>query len=350
MKVILAVCKDVGGANALLPVMDVLGINYQIRWIAQENGRGKDVLGSLGYNFEFYSPSSQISKDNVVAVVSSMCSTAGQDLVKSFRGYCPIVTIQDQWTAGLNDVWTDVENRPNYVLVNDELDKKFVLKAWPDFNKDRVVITGYPALDKYLDFDVQAAKKRVKDKLPLTENKPIILFAGQWWQTGHAITELVSVLNELGVDTYLIARPHPAMKDNTPEEVPLWEQALAEFRSGTLVDSSSYKNISDLIAVSDLVLSMYSTTLNEAAILRLPNIAILYPDHGFKVYAEGSKLDEYPMVSLGCTAKAQDRQELRELVRVGLGGNLNLHLAQEKTFQLDGKNALRAAKLILSLI
>lgn len=348
MRVILAVCKDVGGANALLPVMDILESMYQIRWIAQENGRGKDVLGSLGHNFEFYSPSNQISKDNVVAVVSSMCSTAGQDLVKIFKGHCPIITIQDQWGAYLTDTWN--EHRPDYILVNDDIDKEIVLKFWHQYGSNQVVITGYPALDKYAYFDVLLARVKVKDYLSLVLGKPVILFAGQWWNSGHALTELVSVINDLGEDVYLVARPHPGMRDNVPEEVPLWEKALADFNSGTVVDSSSYKNMSDLIAASDIVISMYSTTLMEAAILRLPNIAVLYPNHGMREYAEATKLDEFPMVSLGCTAKAENRQELRDSVRTGLTGDLNLHSAQEKTFQLDGKNSLRAAKFISSLI
>lgn len=349
MGVILAVCKDVGGTNALLPVMNLLKKNHQIRWIAQDNGRGRDVLNGLGQSFELYSSLNQVSKDGVVAVVSSMCSTAGQDLARRFKGSCPVITIQDLWTAGLYDVWTDPKYRSDYILVNDELDKMFVLQAWLNFCADRVIITGYPALDKYANFDIQSAKTKVKNLLSLVNNKPIILFAGQWWQTGHAITELVHVLNELRQDVYLIARLHPAMKDNTPEEVPLWEQALAEFNSGTLVDSSSC-GISDVIAVSDLVLSMYSTTLTEAAILRLPNIAILYPDHGLKVYIETAKSDNYPMVSLGCTAKAGNYEELRKLVHTALTSDLGLRSAQEKVFNLDGNNASRAAEFISSLI
>lgn len=346
------VCRDVGGANTLLPVANLLREKHQIRWIAQENGRGKDILKNSSQDFEFYSSLSAISaisKGPVAAVVSSMCSTAGQDLARFFKGLCPIITIQDQWTAGLHDVWADPKHRPDYVLVNDELDKAFVLRAWPGFDVNRVSVTGYPALDKYANLDVQDAKTRVKNTLSLSDDKPVILFAGQWWQTGHAITELVRALNELGRNIYLIARPHPAMKDNTPDEVPLWERALAEFRSGTLVDSS-FCGISDVIAASDLVLSMYSTTLNEAAILRLPNIAILYPDHGLKVYIEVAKSDDYPMVSLGCTAKAGNYEELRGLIRTALTSDLGLRPAQERTFQLDGKNAQRAADFISSLI
>lgn len=346
---IVFVCRDVGGANALLPVADLLNKKNQIRWLVQEDGRGKDVLKNLGRDFEIYSFSGQASKDNIAAVVSSMCSKAGQDLARHFKGFCPIIAIQDQWTAGLNDIWTDPCCRPDYILVNDRLDRNFVLKTWPGYGENRVVITGYPALDKYVNLDINGIKTSVKKRLSLIENKPIVLFAGQWWQTGHAITELIKALNDLRLDIYLIARPHPAMKDNTPEELPLWNDALANFKSGTLVDSSSV-GISDVIAVSDLVLSMYSTTLNEAAILRLPNIAILYPGYGLKVYQDVSKLYEYPMVSLGCTAKAQNREELKRLVRTALTGDLGLRSAQEETFHLDGKNALRAAEFILSLL
>ncbi len=350
MGVILAVVKNVGGTNAVLPVMDLLKEKHHIHWIAQEDGRGKEVLKSIGQNFGLGPASAEIYRDSVSAIISSTCSTVGRDLARFFKDYCPIIVIQDQWTAGLYDVWTYPEYRPDYILVNDKLDKSLVLKAWPDFNANHVKVTGYPAVDKYVNFDIQSAKTRVKNTLSLIKNKPIVLFAGQWRETGHAITELVRALNEIEHNIYLIARPHPAMKDNSPTEVPLWDKALAGFYSGTLISDSLSCSISDIIASSDLVLSMYSTALNEAAILRIPNIAILYPGHGSRLYTDVTKLEEYPMVSLGCTAKARNYEELVRLIKIALTSDIGLRQAQEKTFQLDGKNALRAAEFISSLI
>lgn len=350
MSKIVFVCRDVGGANALLPVANLLRKKNQIQWVVQENGRGKDVLKSSGQDFELYSSASEISKDSVNAFVSSMCSTAGQELAPHFKGSCPVVAIQDQWACGLYNVWNDPKCRPDYILVNDELDKDFVLKAWPDFDPDGIIITGYPALDKYAHLDVQGVKTRVKNTLSLSLQKPVVLFAGQWGHTGHAIMELVKALNEIRQEVSLIVRPHPAMKDNAPEEMPLWEQALAEFHSGTLISDSSPCTMPDVIAASDLVLSMYSTSLCEAAIMRIPNIAILYPDHGMKEYVEVAKTDNYPMVSLGCTAKASNYEELVQLVRTSLSSDLGLRSAQEKTFNLDGNNAFRAANFISSIL
>lgn len=345
-----AVCRDVGGTNALIPVMDLLKTKYKIRWIAQENGRGKEVLESLGYNFDIFSYDRLFQDKNTPnLVVSSMCSDAGHSLARFLKGICPIVAIQDQWTAGLNDVWINEEYQPDFVLVNDEFDKSLVLKAWFGINPHSIVVTGYPALDKYARFEIQAIKTRVRTKLLLIDDKPVVLFAGQWQQTGHALGELVRALNEIGREVYLVARIHPAMKDNAPEELPLWERALAEFHSGVVVDSS-YLDISDVLAASDAVLSMYSTILTEAAVLKLPNIAILYPGYGQKVYRETAKLEEYPMVSSGCTAMARDYAELRDLVYRALSSGLGLCAAQEKTFRLDGKNAERAADFISRLI
>lgn len=345
---IIAVCKDVGGANSILPVVDLLKTKNQIKWIAQADGRGREILQKINCDFKVYF--SGIPKsEKIDAVISSMCSTAGQEIARGFKGFCPIITIQDYWANGLYNVWTDPEFRPDYVLVNDELDKNFVLQAWSDFDPSHIVITGYPALDRYVNIDVQWVKMAVKNKLHLSEDKPVVLFTGQWWQTGHAINELVRALNELRRDVYLIARPHPAMKDRAPEEVVLWEQALAKFQSGIIVESSDC-DISEVVSASDLVISMYSATLNEAATLRLPNIAILYPDHGLKVYIEVTKSDQYPMVALGCTAKAGNYGELFNLVKTALTSGLDLRSAQEKVFNLDGNNSLRAANFISSLI
>ena len=349
MKTVLAVCKNVGGANALLPVMDLLKANYRIRWIVQDDGRAKDVLKSLGYEFDLFLSVERVYKEDIIAIVSGMCATVGQALSRHFKGLYPVITIQDQWGAYLGDVWSDPEHRPDYILVNDQLDKDIVLKTWFPYESKKVVITGYPALDKYANLDVQSVRKRVKNVLSIKDNRPVVLFTGQWWHRGHAIGELVKALNEIKLDVYLIARPHPAMKDNASEEIPLWDRALTEFHSGTLIDSSCCDTF-DIITASDLVISMYSATLQEAATIKIPNIAILYLNQGMKKYIEVTRMDNYPMVSLGCTAKAGNYEELVRLLKTALTSDLGLRPAQEEAFSLDGKNALRAADFISSLV
>ncbi len=349
MQKIVAVCKDTGGFNAIFPVIELLKDLYQIHWIAQADGRAKDMLKERGCEFKIYNSSAIDTKD-VVALVSSTCSLAGQLMTPDFKKTCPVILVQDQWTAGINDVWTDSTSRPNYVLVNDWLDKDIFLSSWPEFRDNQVIVTGYPALDKYASVELKTVRGRTRKTLGIEDSWKVVLFSGQWWHSGHALNEVVQSLNYLRLPVCLIARPHPAMKDNSPEEVSVWENALQQFKFGKLISDSSVCNISDVIAASDLVVSMFSTTLMEAAVLRIPNIAVLYPGHGLKLYKEVANTEEYPLVELGCCLEARDRDKLCELISLVLSFRINIRTNQERVFKLDGKNSTRAAQFIDSVI
>ena len=103
--------------------------------------------------------------------------------------------------------------------------------------------------------------------------------------------------------------------------------------------------MASLIAASSVVLASYSTVLVEAAALRKSAIAVLYPDTA-EMYRELAGMWEFPLVSLGCCAKATNREELCYLLQSAFGGDLGLRENQEKIFRLDGQNARRVANFI----
>lgn len=332
MKRILAVCKCTGGTNAVRPVADLLAKDYSVEWI--DHDRGEDVK---------YHPD---------AIITSVCSRVGRDIIRYFRQTTdrPLtIAVNDQWTSGLN-IWQEVNFKPDFVFVNDEFDRRLVIDAWGGFSQSRVLISGYPAMDKYANFSIEEAKVRVSESLGIdvSGHIPVVLFAGQWWQTGHAILETVDTLNGFGKFVHFIPRAHPKMTVESPEELPAWEKALSRFNSGNLVVNSSSCNISDLIGVSTIVVSMFSTVLQEAAILRKQNIAVLYPKTGGRVYNTecGIDVSQYPLIALGCTALATNRKELTGHMARALSNQLDLTENQRKTFKLDGKNAQRVADFI----
>lgn len=330
LKKILIVCKCIGGTNSIKPVVELLekmGL-YDFEWIKHD--RPDEIK---------YIPD---------AIITSVCSRIGRDVARNFVGKCPIIAIQNQWTAGLYDIWANADFKPDFVLVNDKIDRRQTVEAWPGFNEERAIITGYPAMDKYANFDIDAARARVTQSLGIDVSGriPVILFAGQWWQTGHAILETVFVLNQIGRFVHFIPRPHPGMKEHSYEELPAWERALSSYDSGNLVVNSSSCAISDLVGASTLVVSLYSTVLQEAAILRKQNIAILYPDTGQRLYEAVSGVSDYPMVSLGCTALAKNREDLSRYLRKALDNSLDLENNQKKYFKIDGQNTARVAEVI----
>lgn len=260
-----AVCKDPGGTNGLLPVVKQLrNIGHDVKVIP--NGKAVELLGGGNEEcFTFEQALALMPEPDVL--VTSMCSDGGlgRNLVPLlFRAGIPAVALQDFWGARLWTSWADPRYRPNYICVNDEIGADIVIKAWPEILRSRIKITGYPAMDKYANLDVEGTAARARLALGLTEKKPVILYAGSVEREGEVISEVVKVLNEIGADIYFVPRQHPRMKNNAPEEVPHWEKAMDDFKGGTLIADSSACDTISIIAASDLVIAMYSAVNIEA--------------------------------------------------------------------------------------
>ncbi len=320
------------------------------------SGKAIEILTKTSEDFIAYHSLEKILvayplPDLFVTSMDSSGSSLGRDFVPALKNKCPIIALQDSWGASITTTWADKKFRPDFICVNDEIGAKIVLKAWPDFNTEKIIITGYPALDKYFDFDIKTVTENVKKKLNLTEQKPIIFYAGEVKNTGAILSELIAALNEIGKNVYFIPRQHPRMKDDGPEELPIWKKALTRFRAGTLISDSSACDTPSIIAASDVVLSMFSIVLVEAATLRKQNISILYPEV-MNHYKEitGGLIKEFPLVSLGCCAKATNQKELQDLLLKGFNNELNLKANQEKHFKLDDKNTERIIKITDKLL
>ena len=359
-----AVAKDPGGTNGVLPVVrDLRSRGIKVLLIA--NGKAIELLGgSEDAKIDFVAATStkQLLDNHVPPRVLLACMSSnggvGRDLVPLLRrGNCITVALQDFWGADLWHHWADPTFRPDYIIVNDEpVGAKLVLKAWPEYRPEQVVVTGYPANDKYASINVPSVAARVRAALGLAEDLPIILFGGQSWPTGQVIGEVVDVLNVIGGDAYFVPRPHPRTKDDFAKEMAPWQEALARFRGRLILDWFGQVDTPSLIAAAadhGVVVSIYSTILVEAACLRGNAISVLYPDYGMKkLLDELQGCDDFPLVELGCARKAVDRDALHRALTamVFWGKDKLLVAAQEKHFPLDGKNAERAADFITKLI
>ena len=164
--------------------------------------------------------------------------------------------------------------------------------------------------------------------------------------SGQMVADFAECLNKIGQTVYLVPGFHPAFDRTVPEERPVAKEALARFGSGILVDRGTVET-PRLVATADIVTAMFSTVLIEAVVLRKQAVAILYPDTGQRFMQAEMGVPEFPLVELGCAAKAGNPDELRKLLERALGKGLSLEEAQCRTFRLDGLNARRVAELVI---
>ncbi len=348
-------CKVPGDVNNVLPVSQMIRNKYKKDVTLIASGKAVDILANYGERFlEVRSAEAFIDTHGYPeAFITGMGAGAlWPSFVPLLSSKCPIIILQDYWGNGIFTDWADLLYRPDYICVNDEIDLNWVLKAWPEFNPGRIVVTGYSHFDQYAHLDVRVISEKVQDKLKLDSKKPIILFLGEREETAHALAELVAVMNDFdvldGSEYYFVPRFHPCMKDDVPLEFALCEEVLSGFKGGVLVRDSSVCTTTELIASASLVVSMCSTTLAEASILRKPNISLLYPDHGQKVFLRYTNgvMDESPFVSTRCSVKAENREQLIRLLKDKSWFESQV-LSQEKTFVLDSQNTLRAAGVVM---
>ncbi|MCH7492076.1 CDP-glycerol glycerophosphotransferase family protein [Patescibacteria group bacterium] len=282
IQTIWATCKDAGGSRGIVPVVQVLRqLGYQVPLFVE--GQTADFVLSHGEkDFTVQVSAEQIMVDHHLPdlLVTDMASTGlslGQNLIPLLRGKSPVVALQDYWGGCLNTNWSDLQYRPDFICVNDKVGARIVRDAWTEFPESHIGVQGYPALDRYHNYDTKGIAAEIRLALAIPPDMPIVLYAGQWHQSGAMLYQLVAALNTLGRPVCLIPRMHPVMKEQSPEEIPKWEKATSNFSNGQIHTDTSSHDISLLIAAADIVVSMFSTVLVEAAVLRKPNISMLYP-------------------------------------------------------------------------
>lgn len=351
-----AACKNPGGLNNVLPVVNELRKRSHDVVIVTNGGAVAEMLVSRGESFLFANSTDEVTKalDLIPNLLfTSMCDGGiGIDLLQDC-GY-KTVAVQDFWGGWIKDpAWSNAEIHPDHICVNDDLDGDLIKKEWREFfyEPNRIVVTGYPAFDKYAAFDAKATKDKVVSGLGLDPKKPIVMFAGQLWYTEHALRELVEALNRLKLDIYFVPRFHPRMAKEMPEDFAKCLDLLTSFTGGVLIRDTSEFDSPTILGAADVATGMFTTMLIEAAILRKPNISILYPDAGMKQFLqECPGLDEFPLVSMGCSYKATMRDEMEWSIKRALAMPDDLRERQEGNFKLDGQNTKRVADFVESLL
>ncbi|MEK7208928.1 MAG: CDP-glycerol glycerophosphotransferase family protein [Patescibacteria group bacterium] len=361
-----AVCKDPGGTAGMLPVVDELGRRgHSVILIADNNSKAAEILAKKKRPFRYYYANDGICGEGDPDVfITSMCSRGGgigRELVPVMKGKkIPTVVIQDFWGGGGNDGWQQSQSHPDYITTNDEVGREVLTGAWPEFDPNRIIITGFPAFDKYAKMDFDAVRKQAQTKLGLNGNLPVISFAG-----GGDLTDLVhrllcGTLERIcwldEGDYYFIPRPHPRTLSDFPAEAELWQKTLAGLHRGPRViyDFFGQCDMTEIVAASDVVCSISSTVLLDAAVMRRGAISIMPPAVKNRFRDQmGGVIDQYPLVPLGCCLEVSSVGDLgttlAKFVKPKERVQNPLRQNQEKHVKTDGRNAARVADLVESI-
>lgn len=141
--------------------------------------------------------------------------------------------------------------------------------------EDKVYATGIPRSDIFFDEDYKSyVKKKLHEKYPILKEKKVILFAPTFRGNGQTSAyysyenlNLAELYNELSSEYVFLLKVHPFVKNKI--KIPY---EYADF----FVDFSEYREINDLLLVTDILITDYSSVCFEFALLNKPMLFFAY--------------------------------------------------------------------------
>ncbi len=190
-------------------------------------------------------------------------------------------------------------------------------------SEDKIIATGIPRTDIFFDKTyMDDTKKRLYKQYPYLKEKKVILFAptfrGPGQQSAYYPLDYLTIdkiYNALHEEYIMLFKMHPFVKDkwNIPEQY-----------SHFFHDFSAYREINDLLLITDLLITDYSSVCFEFALLNKP--MIFYAPDMEEYTSERDFYYDYQSFIPGPLVRSED-----ELIE---------HILQEK-FSMDKINQFR---------
>ncbi|MGF7119015.1 UDP-N-acetylglucosamine 2-epimerase [Methanobacterium oryzae] len=240
----------------------------------------------------------------------------------------PVVEIQ-HGLFSLPEIYVNLMPKPisDKICVWGNSSKDYLLKL--GFEEDKIEITGSPEFDEHRKF-----AENIEDK----KNK-IILFATQAPYKNINLESIEEMSkNQKLADFIIYVKPHP-------DEDPVTYKSLEEKYPDKVSIRPKNENLSYLLAVSDVILTISSTVGLESAILDKPLVCINFLGEK-SVYVDD-----------GIALEAKNTQELVNCINKVFELDVSARLSKnryefirEHVYGLDGKSINRIIKIIKDLI
>ena len=185
-------------------------------------------------------------------------------------------------------------------------------------NIDRTKATGFPRTDMFFDINlVETRKKEVYSKYPFLKNKKIILFAPTYRgkrvvdaDYGFDRIDLDKIYNKFKNEYIFIFKWHPALYNNIVKGIKNGYN-LDKYKN-FYYDLSKERDINDLLLVTDVLITDYSSVIFDYAFINKPIIYFAYDLEKYK--EERGLYFDYEEYIYGQIAKNDD--ELIEAIKL----------------------------------
>ncbi len=209
-----------------------------------------------------------------------------------------------------------------------------------------VLATGIPRTDIFFDGNYKKnVKQRLYDKYPTLKGKKVLLFAptfrGNGQVTAYYETDKIDInaLKEtLGEDWAIIIKLHPFCKERLEFD---------EKYSDSVIDMSNEDELNDLLFITDLLVTDYSSCIFEASLLNIPMVFYVFDLEEY--IRDRDFYYEFDSFTPGKIVKTQS--ELLSCIKNGDFEANKIEAFKNKFFDnTDGKSSQRVAKLISDIV
>ena len=366
MKSVLFTAMDGGGYGSIAPLEGMVKeAGYETQWVVGKEGVAIQKLQKAKrefLNFEGFMLEGFIGKNfaNVGAVVAGVSSKPGPDFwiaKEAMSREIPVVKVLDFWGTGQPH---EKGFAPTRLCVLDKPSIEYESKMRVMGTAD-IRVTGDPKIDALMKVDTKAYSKN-RQTLGIADNEIFIVFIGSGSQSRSDeifypfVDALVELDSEIPANVVLGVLLHP--KSNPENYAEKYYEYLN--KQGLFFKKDEGVRLlgdtSNIIVVSDLIVGATSTELISSCYLRRPTLSIIFSDGAnFEEFFEPRGFSELTLPSVECgaallaTNKDQIKEQLDDLFwdwPDSLDLQSDLLVAQEKHYNLDGKNTERAFSVL----
>lgn len=233
----------------------------------------------------------------------------------------------------------------DYCLVSSKNVAKYYAEAF-GMNITKVVATGVPRTDVFFDeIHKNEVRKKIYSEYPILKDKKVILFAptfrGSSKKEGnypHEKFDYERILKKFGDEYVIIIKHHPHVNNKL---------SISEKYSDKIVDLSANEELNDLLFVTDLLITDYSSVVFEAALLDIP---MLFYAFDLQEYI-ASRGFYYEYLSFVPGKVVYNMEEILEAIKRNDFEKAKIEAFKEEFFdELDGKSGKRVCKFIENLL
>lgn len=233
----------------------------------------------------------------------------------------------------------------NYAIVSSDEIRRFYAEGF-GMDVKNVKALGVPRTD---DFFRESYKSEIRKKLyeqyPQLRNKKVVLFAptfrGNGAGTAHFPFEkfnVKDVLSKLGEEYVIIIKHHPFVEAKHPVDSTVKDRVL---------DLSGESEINDLLFITDVLITDYSSVIFEASLLNIPMLFYAFDLEDYVVNRDFY----YPFKNFVPGKIVRNTEQIIDALCNETFEEEKIETFKHRFFdQLDGKSSIRVAEFIMDLL